>query len=152
MTKVKRYYPSEVLTDRWEMGSMDEHKHGQYVEWDDYEELLLKLETMTADRDAEKAMKAQARMERDNMTARNKILRERPDLPVDRIPAMLRLERLQGANTVLHDALVKLSSELVAAGATVPQPYHSWNEKQAFGIMTRMGQHGMEAVARSMME
>lgn len=141
MTKVKRYYPSEVLTDRWEMGSMDEHKHGQYVEWDDYEELLLKLETMTADRDAEKAMKAQARMERDNMTARNKILRERPDLPVDRIPAMLRLERLQGANTVLHDALVKLSSELVAAGATVPQPYHSWNEK-----------HGMEAVARSMME
>lgn len=114
--------------------------------------LKLQLETMTADRDAEKAMKGQARQQRDDMVERNKILRERPDLRADRIPAMLRLERLQGANTVLHDALVKLSSELVAAGATVPQPYHSWNEKQAFGIMARMGQHGMEAVARSMME
>lgn len=62
------------------------------------------------------------------------------------------IDCLRDRNKILQDALVKLSSELVAAGATVPQPYHSWNEKQAFGIMARMGQHGMEAIARSMME
>lgn len=113
-------------------------------------DLRLRLEAMTADRDAEKAMKASARMQRDDMIARNKILRERPDLPVDRIPAHNKLVSLQESNLILHDALVKLSRELQAAGATEPQPYHSWNEKQAFLIMAQMGDDGMTAIARSM--
>lgn len=37
---VDRYYPSEVLTDRWEMGSMDKHESGDYVSYEDYQELL----------------------------------------------------------------------------------------------------------------
>lgn len=113
------------------------------------ESLKLSLEVMTADRDAEKAMKARARMERDDMAARNKILRERPDLSVDRIPAMRKLESLQFANKVLYDALAKLSSELRAAGSTKPQPWHSSNEKEAFKVMSRMGDYGFLALANS---
>jgi len=48
MTEVKRYWPAEVLTDRWEMGSMDEAADGGYVEWDDYEDLLAKYSAMLA--------------------------------------------------------------------------------------------------------
>ena len=116
------------------------------------ESLKLQLETMTADRDAEKAMKARARMERDDMTARNKILRERPDLNVDRIPAMRKLESLQKANVILSEALAKLSNELIAAGNTEPQMWHSDNEKRAFVVMKRMGEHGLLAISRSLME
>lgn len=115
-------------------------------------DLRLRLETMTADRDAEKAMKAQARMERDDLTARNKILRDRPDLPVDRLPAHDKLVSLQNANHVLGDALLKLSTQLLRAGATEPQPYHSWNEKQAFIIMSQMADYGLQQYNRSLFE
>lgn len=42
--EVKRYDPSEVLTDRWEMGSMDESDNGDYVRWEDYTTLKEALE------------------------------------------------------------------------------------------------------------
>lgn len=115
-------------------------------------DLRLRLETMTADRDAEKAMKAQARMNHSDLVARNKVLRERPDLPVDRIPAHGMLQTLQNANKILGDALLKLSTELKVAGATEPQPYHSWNEKQAFIIMTKMADYGLDQYNRSLFE
>lgn len=114
--------------------------------------LNLKLETMTADRDAEKSMKATARMQRDDMTLRNKVLRERPDLLADRIPAHNKLVALQEANKVLTEALAKLSNSLIAAGNTEPQPWHSDNEKRAFVVMKRMGDDGLMAIARSLME
>ena len=37
---VERYDPSEVLTDRWEMGSMDKTANGDYVSHEDYLDLL----------------------------------------------------------------------------------------------------------------
>lgn len=53
---------------------------------------------------------------------------------------------------ILTEALAKLSNELIAAGNTEPQPWHSDNEKRAFVIMKRMGDDGLLAIARSLME
>lgn len=44
--QVKRYDPAEVLTDRWEMGGMDEVADGDYVRWDDYDVLHAEVEAL----------------------------------------------------------------------------------------------------------
>lgn len=62
------------------------------------------------------------------------------------------LEKLRSDNIVLREALTKLSNELIAAGATKPQDWHSDNEKRSFVIMTRMGQYGKEALARTLFD
>lgn len=53
---------------------------------------------------------------------------------------------------VLTDALAKVSNSLIAAGNVTPQEWHSDNEKRAFVIMKAMGEEGLEAIARSLME
>lgn len=53
---------------------------------------------------------------------------------------------------VLTEALAKLSNSLIAAGNTEPQLWHSDNEKRAFVVMKRMGEDGLMAIARSLME
>ena len=53
---------------------------------------------------------------------------------------------------VLTEALAKLSNELIAAGNTEPQMWHSDNEKRAFVVMKRMGEDGLLAISRSLME
>ncbi len=40
---IKRYWPAEVLTDRWEMGHMEQAEDGDYVLYEDYQELENKL-------------------------------------------------------------------------------------------------------------
>lgn len=40
---------------------------------------------------------------------------------------------------ILTQTLAKLSNELIAAGNTEPQPWHSDNEKRTFVVMKRMG-------------
>jgi hypothetical protein len=52
---------------------------GQWVKAEDMELLQLKLDTITADRDAEKAMKATARMQRDEQTKLARIRQEALD-------------------------------------------------------------------------
>jgi hypothetical protein len=37
--QIERFDPSEVLTDRWEMGSMESADDGDYVRWEDYDQL-----------------------------------------------------------------------------------------------------------------
>ena len=46
---VIRYDPSEVLTDRWEMGSMDRSDDGNYVLHEDYERLLKAYQELAKD-------------------------------------------------------------------------------------------------------
>lgn len=53
---------------------------------------------------------------------------------------------------VLTDALAKVSNSLIAAGNVTPQAWHSDNEKRAFVVMKAMGEEGLEAIARSLME
>ena len=53
---------------------------------------------------------------------------------------------------ILTEALAKLSNELIVAGNTEPQMWHSDNEKKAFVVMKRMGDEGLLAIARSLME
>lgn len=50
----------------------------------------------------------------------------------------------------LTQALRKISLELIAAGNTEPQPWHSSNEKNAFPIFKRMGEDGMNVIAEVM--
>ena len=56
------------------------------------------------------------------------------------------------AVAILRDALAKVSHSLVAAGNVRPQAWHSDNEKRAFVIMKAMGEEGLEAIARSLLE
>ena len=53
---------------------------------------------------------------------------------------------------VLTDALAKVSHSLIAAGNVTPQDWHSDNEKRAFVVMKAMGEEGLEAIARSLVE
>lgn len=62
------------------------------------------------------------------------------------------IDSLKSRNEILTEALAKLSNELIAAGNTEPQMWHSDNEKRAFVIMKRMGDDGLLAIARSLME
>lgn len=62
------------------------------------------------------------------------------------------IDTLKARNEILTEALTKLSNELIAAGSTEPQMWHSDNEKRAFVIMKRMGEEGRTAIARSWME
>ena len=50
----------------------------------------------------------------------------------------------------LTETLRKISLELITAGSTEPQPWHSSNEKNAFPIFKRMGEAGMETIAEVM--
>lgn len=50
----------------------------------------------------------------------------------------------------LTKTLRRISLELIAAGNTEPQPWHSSNEKNAFPIFKRMGEVGMEIIAEVM--
>lgn len=58
-------------------------------------------------------------------------------------------EQLKESIAVLTDALRKISLELLKAGETTPELWHSDNEKQAFKQFTKMGIFGMDAIARS---
>lgn len=51
------------------------------------------------------------------LVARNALLRQRPDLPVDRIPAYRELVRLQGEMAVAREALRDALQALAARGA-----------------------------------
>lgn len=62
------------------------------------------------------------------------------------------IDSLKERNKLLTEALAKLSNELIAAGNTEPQMWHSDNEKRAFVVMKRMGDDGLLAIARSLME
>lgn len=62
------------------------------------------------------------------------------------------IDSLKESKKLLTEALAKLSNELIAAGNTEPQMWHSDNEKKAFVIMKRMGDEGLLAIARSLME
>jgi len=50
----------------------------------------------------------------------------------------------------LTKTLQKISLELIAAGNTEPQRWHSSNEKSSFPILKRMGEEGMLAIAEVM--
>lgn len=62
------------------------------------------------------------------------------------------IDSLKESNKILTEALAKLSNELITAGNTEPQMWHSDNEKKAFVIMKRMGDDGLLAIARSLIE
>jgi len=45
---IVRYDPAQVLTDRWEMGSMSESDSGDYVKLEDHQARIAKLEKEVA--------------------------------------------------------------------------------------------------------
>ena len=53
---------------------------------------------------------------------------------------------------ILTEALRNMSLELLKAGETAPQLWHSDNEKQAFKQFTKMGSYGMDAIDKSMVK
>lgn len=56
---------------------------------------------------------ASLRAERDNLLWRNRLLRQRPDLPADRIPAHAEMERLQAENVRLRERVDRLEWALM---------------------------------------
>lgn len=84
----------------------------------------------------------QAEANHADMVNRNRILLQRPDLPVDRIPAHSELVRLQGENTTLKSNIKELATIigecLEAAGIvkgfslTGPELLHFGNDLKQF--------------------
>lgn len=60
-----------------------------------------------------------------NLVDKNAILRERPDLPVDRIPAVRRLEELVTENTKLHKLIITEADEWLRFSKQMHKAYTS---------------------------
>lgn len=98
-----------------------------------YERALAKLAAVEGERDHWKA-------NHDEMVRRNSVLRDRPDLPVDRLPALARLEARATAAEA-REARLKRESEALE-DAVILVVSHKWKSPRARAIVD------MEALAK----